>query len=249
MALPALWTISLLAGIAPTSPGSSSRLLCPSTSSTGRPFFLAAFGCYGSSGLLPWSLCFSRSHSTSFFCRLLATVIVEITFRRYEHFTAQEVARWTGWSVILVGSFLVVFGMIWTSPHRPVSRGFTGLAWKYRSVIPAIIFWGFPLGRYYRCAHLSLGPPADIPGCLRSCRTGWCRPHWDALPHRTAPHDDSGAYQPDLYDYRDPHDIRILPPASRCRRRPPETAEWFPASTCIKKAFEGRHFGYACALG
>lgn len=144
MSLPALWTISLLAGMAPTASGFA------------LTFGLSLYIIYRQAVLLGgfWVLWFIwiaalvplfwHQPLYIFLLPAIGAAIVELCFRRYDHFTAQEVARWTGWGVVFIGSIFVVFGMIWTEPTGQFLEGAPAWLGSTDLVIPAIIFWGFP---------------------------------------------------------------------------------------------------------
>jgi len=73
-----------------------------------------------------------------------AVAVAEVAFHAMSRLLAQDVLRRGGWVIIVVGSMLVLLGMIWTSPTGQFEFGTPAWLGNKDLVIPALIFWGFP---------------------------------------------------------------------------------------------------------
>jgi len=75
---------------------------------------------------------------------LVGIAVFEIVRSRRDFFTGRPLITYIGLAVITVGSLLILFGSIWTSPINQFADGKPAWLGNEDLVIPAILFWGFP---------------------------------------------------------------------------------------------------------
>lgn len=75
---------------------------------------------------------------------IVAVTVAEFCRNYFDRITSPNVIRWIGMSLIAIGSLLVAFGMIWTTPVGQFTEGTPAWLGNQSLVLPALIFWGFP---------------------------------------------------------------------------------------------------------
>ncbi|MBC2603625.1 carbohydrate ABC transporter permease [Puniceicoccus vermicola] len=75
---------------------------------------------------------------------LVGMAVYELVRSKRDYFTGRPLIIYIGLAVITVGSLLILFGSIWTSPIDQFANGKPAWLGNKDLVIPAILFWGFP---------------------------------------------------------------------------------------------------------
>lgn len=75
---------------------------------------------------------------------LAGILIAEVVFAKVDRLTAPEVLRWSGMSIIGIGTFFVFFGMIWTTSTAQFTEGTPAWLGNKDLILPSLIMWGFP---------------------------------------------------------------------------------------------------------
>jgi ABC-type sugar transport system permease subunit len=248
MSVPALWTVGLLAGMG----GSMVSVLILMAISI--YLFIRMGRAMGGFWVL-WFIwtssmvaLFYSSPQYLLLLPLIAIGIVYGIYRRADFFTGRSWCQITGWTILLGGSFLVVFGMIWTEPTGQFAEGAPAWLGNTDLVIPAILFWGFPwVGTIgvliylsglqqisqdvYEAAELDgVGPIGmlfriELPLMMTQVRINLIFMTIGTLT---------------TYEFF----LLLLGPDGG-----PGNKGMVPGLYMYKKAFEDGHFGYACALG
>ncbi|MGF1530442.1 MAG: carbohydrate ABC transporter permease [Puniceicoccaceae bacterium] len=75
---------------------------------------------------------------------LASFALFELVRTKFDFFTGKPALSKIGLGFILVGSFFVLFGEIWTSPTEQFNMGTPAWLGNQNLIIPALLFWGFP---------------------------------------------------------------------------------------------------------
>lgn len=248
LALPLMWTIGIMIRLAHTVPGfmvlfaASIFLLYLLAKQTGgfwvlwfmwiTPLIALFFDAPIYLTLLP-----AAAIAVNYFC-----------YRKWGIFSGRAWGNGIGWAFLLGGSFLLVFGMVWTSPTGQFVEGAPAWLGNTDLVIPAILFWGFPwVGTIgvliylsglqqisqdvYEAAELDgVGPigmlfKIELPLMMTQVRINLIFMTIGTLT---------------TYEFF----LLLLGPDGG-----PGNRGMVPGLYMYKRAFEDGHFGYACALG
>tara|TARA_R100000027_G_scaffold50114_1_gene38761 strand:+ start:13933 stop:15420 length:1488 start_codon:yes stop_codon:yes gene_type:complete len=75
---------------------------------------------------------------------LVGMAVFEWVRAKRDFFTGNPLMSYIGLGIITVGSLLIIFGSIWTTPIEQFADGKPAWLGNKDLVIPAILFWGFP---------------------------------------------------------------------------------------------------------
>ncbi|MGE9291520.1 MAG: carbohydrate ABC transporter permease [Puniceicoccales bacterium] len=75
---------------------------------------------------------------------LVGIGVFEVIRAKRGFFTGRPLQTYIGMAIITIGSLLIIFGSIWTSPIGQFADGKPAWLGNKDLVIPAILFWGFP---------------------------------------------------------------------------------------------------------